>query len=297
MILMKKEAALVLTIAMALNVSATGCYRQTPTETSATETSRRELRRHDDAPSFEEEPVDVIEEFETYYAEAVDTPWVLENHVPFTHGNVTTYFNQFITSGSTTEVTDAVIYNNQATLFRPAVIHYPAEEEGYTVYEINYVLDIPMCAYIPQNANSNMRWWYHDVCFLDYYTGMTYPSVDLSIDTDSYSITGDVVYNGETYTVSCYAYREVECIQNEVVEEEDGRTRYYETATYMTVYFIVPTGYDGIVMYIYTADDSDETFEECLESTEDYYNEPHIFGEEEDENFEDYAFISISELG
>lgn len=297
MILMKKEAALILTIAMALNVSATGCYRQTPTETSATETSRRDLRRHDDAPSFEEEPVDVIEEFETYYAEAVDTPWVLENHIPFTHGNVTTYFNQFITSGSTTEVTDAVIFNNQATLYRPVVTHYPAEEEGYTVYEVNYVLDLPMCAYVPEGGSRGTRWWYHDVCFLDYYTGMTYPSVDLTIDTDSYSITGDVVYNGETYTVSCYAYRETEVIQNETIEEEDGSTWYYESATYMTLYFIVPNGYDGIVMYVYTADDSDETFEECLEETQDCYNEPHIFGEEDDENIGNYAFISIAELG
>ena len=302
-IIMKKKIALFLALIMLTGCFSMGCDRHdnnSDQEVEEDEDDRPRITARRPAGSFDPEPVDVTETFDTYYADPVDTPWVLENSIPFTHGNVITYFNQFITTGGgSSEVTDAVIYNNTETLYRPNVTHYPAEQEGYTVYEINYVMDMPMSAFIPDPSNSgSTRWWYHDVNFLDYYTGMTYPYVNLTADTNSFCVTGDVVYNGETYTVSCYAYRETEVVENSTTDEDGGRVWNYESVTYMTVYFIVPDGYDGIVMYVYTADDSDKTFEECLQESEDYYNEPHIFGEPGSEEYiQDYAFISIAELG
>ncbi len=250
--------------------------------------------------TFDPDPVDITEGFDTFYAEPVDTPWVLENNVPFTSGNVTTYFNQFITDyGHNQEIEGTEIYGNTATLYRPVVRHYPAEQPGYTVYDIEYSIDMPMSAFIPDSAGSSYTtmWWYEEVAFLDYYTGMTLPEVVYSLNTDSYCVSGDVVYEGHTYTVYRYEYRETEEIANTCTSADGGTIWNIESVTHVHTYFIVPTGYDGLVMYVYTADNSDVPFDEMDDPYDHYYEEPHIFGEAEDENFDDYAFLSIRELG
>ena len=50
-------------------------------------------------------------------------------------------------------------------------------------------------------------------------------------------------------------------------------------------------------MYVYTACDSDISFEEAMDGNEDEFHEAAVFGSDGEEKIEDYAFLSIAELG
>lgn len=59
-----------------------------------------------------------------------------------------------------------------------------------------------------------------------------------------------------------------------------------------TSYFLVPAGYDGIVMFVYVADDTDRPVEEVLAENNPYFTPADYFGD--DENPDDYVFIGIN---
>ena len=251
-------------------------------------------------PQYQTDPVQETRSFGEYEAVAPDTPWVLENRIPFYTGPyINTYFNQFVTDANLTQEIPTSIYNNIATITRPSVRHYPAQEPGYIVYEISYTETIPARALVPQVTSYNTIWSYHGVSYLDYYTGMVYPTIELSSDTNSYCISGNILYNGQTYTVYHYAYRESDIPVNEITTDDNGNS-IWEITNDVTItdYFIVPDGYDGIVMFIYTADDSDESFEQLMAYNNPFYTEPHLFGEPGfDETIEEHTFLNIAELG
>ena len=251
-------------------------------------------------PRFQTQSVQEERSFGDYTATAPGTPWVLENNIPFSTAPVIeTYFNQFITDSAYTVDLQTEIINNVATITRPVVRHYPAQQPGYTVYEISYSETIPNRAVLPDTYDYNTLWFYHGVGYLDYYTGTVYPTIELSTSTDSYCVYGNIEFNGETYTVYHYAFREEDFPVNEVTTGDDGE-QIWEITNVATItdYFIVPNGYDGIVMFIYTADDSDRSFEEVMADNTPFYTEPHIFGEEGyDETIEDHTFLSIASLG
>ncbi len=322
---MKRFTALLLILAMMSGCLVTGCENRD---------SRRERDRHRDeededddedeedeeeedddrndilrpnnpsnnytTPLFETQTVDETMQFDTVYADPVDTPWVLENNIPFTTSNyINSYFNEFLVNNSGDEEVPTDILNNQATILRPTVRHYPADEPGYIVYEITYTMSIPTRAVVPDNWGGHIHWWYHDVQYVDYYTGTIFPYINMDGNTDSYCVYGDIVYNGQTYTVYHYSFRDSEVTTNETVTDSSGREIFeYTSETNMTDYFIVPDGYDGIVMCVFTTDDSDLPFEELYAQSYPYFVEPHEFNDPAyDDYLEDYEFWSIAELG
>ena len=315
---MKKFTALLLILATMTGCLVTGCEnrrdrdrRDRDREEEEEDDDEEEDEDDDDrviatsssaaaTPQYLTDPVQETRSFGDYDAVAPDTPWVLENNIPFYTGPVIdTYFNQFVTDYNLTAEIPTTIYNNVATITRPSVRHYPAQEPGYTVYEITYTETIPARALIPQVTSYNTIWSYHGVSYLDYYTGMVYPTIELSTDTDSYCISGNINYNGQTYTVYHYAYRVSDFPTNEITSDSNGNS-IWEITNVVTItdYFIVPNGYDGIVMFIYTADDSDESFEELMAYNTPFYTEPHLFGEPGfDETIEEHTFLSIAALG
>ena len=107
-----------------------------------------------------------------------------------------------------------------------------------------------------------------------------------------------MTYEDQTYTVYYYSYRECVTESDEVVTDEDGRQiDEINVSVYYTTYFVVPDGYDGIVMCIYTSD-SEVTLEDAIEFNRADLLEPHIFGEDgSDESIEDFTFLNIAELG
>ncbi|MCQ2504148.1 MAG: hypothetical protein MJ103_02825 [Saccharofermentans sp.] len=304
---MKKFAAYILILSM-LTSSVMACSnnnrRDDPERDGATNEEDGGRRRDRDniiRPSMQLEArhdfsyVDERYTFDTFTAEAPETPWVLENNVPFTTAAaIPTYYSLYLYNGYTYSEIDADVQSNVATITRPIVRHYPAEQAGYTIYEVSYVETFPHRAIIPAGASCNMMWRYHGVAYLDYYTGTTYPYINMNTTTDSFCVSGTILFNGEEYEVYYYSYRENNVISDDTETDENGNTiwstTYVET---LTDYFIVPDGYDGLVMYVYTADDSDFSFEDALAENSPEYTAPEIFSE----NFDDYSFISIAELG
>ena len=301
---MRKVIAAFMTLTLLGGCLMTGCVTRhdADEEEETEETTGRRDREADPGrmePLHDLSDVEMTMTFDDFYAEPITgEPWVLENNIPFTNGNINTFFSQYITDSAGNQLS-ADILNNVATIYRPRVRHYPAEQDGYTIYEIIYQEVFPMRAQ-PAFLSNNMRtmWSYHNVGFLDYYTGTEYPHIDMSTETDSYCVTGNVIYNGQTYTVSYYEFREDEDLTNEIeYDEYDHAIWDLEVCIDATVYIVVPDGYDGIVMYVYTADSSDTSFEEAMENNTDEFFGPVVFGSDGEERIEDYAFLSIAELG
>ena len=298
---MKRYIALILAAAVAVCWTITSCSNDRSIEsTEETEETTRRIREPLE-PQHDLSNVDTTMEFDDFYVEYEGDPWVLRNNIPFTTGNVNTYYSQYLVNnvnGRYAEIESEQL-NNVATIYMPRVRHYPADRDGYTIYEISYQEVFPHRITIPNQYFSDGTFWsYHEVGFLDYYTGNEYPTISMSADIDSFKVYGNVIYNGQTYEVEYYEFREDEHQDSNVVEE-DGTYIWEDTVIInSTVYFIVPNGYDGIVMYIYIADDSDQPFEEAIGGNEPEFSDATVFGSPgNDEDLEDYAFISIAELG
>ena len=311
---MKRFTALLLILAMMTGCLVTGCENRDRRRDRDRDREEEEEDEDDDEdeddgeglitprqsltlePQHDLSDVDERFTFDDFYAEPIDTPWVLENNIPFTTGNINTYYSLYLYSGYSGDrsLIGADVLNNVATITRPVVRHYPAEQDGYTVYEVSYTETFPHRARMPNGSTSGMMWRYHGVEFLDYYTGTVYPVINMSSDTDSFCVSGNVFFEGDEYTVYYYEFRESEEVSDDLTTDANGDTIWEVTyVEYHTAYFIVPNGYDGIVMYVYTADDSAMSFEDALAEDDPYYTPPAVF----DGNIDDYAFISIAELG
>ena len=301
---MKRFTALILTFTILFGIFSTACSvddrrrnRREEEEQEEEETTRRRSFDEPLEPRHDFSDVDVSMEFDDFQADYSGTPWVLENNIPFTSGNIYEYFNQFLYNTSTRAEIPTTVYNNLATIYRPNVRHYPAEQDGYTIYEVSYVEYFPTSIALPVSSGYNTSWYYHGVGFIDYYTGTIYPKIEMSSDIDSFCVSGDVSYNGDTYTVYYYEYREQDILVNETTQDSDGNDVWeFEVTESETCYFVVPNGYDGIVMFVYTADDTYRTWDEIEAMNNPFFTPPSVFGEF-GENIDDYTFLSISELG
>ena len=298
---MKRFTALLLATTLLLGCFLTSCSvnNGNDRDIDGTEETTRRRRRHDDPlePAHDFSDVDETMRFDDFFATAPDTPWVLENNIPFTNGNIYEYYNQFLYKPSNRTQIPTTVYNSVATINRPAVRHYPAEQDGYTIYEITYIEYFPTRIGVPVSSDYDTTWYYHGVGFMDYYTGTIYPRIEMSSDINSFCVSGDVTYNGETYTVYHYEFREQDVLVNEMTQDEDGNDIWeFEVTETETCYFVVPNGYDGIVMFVYSADDTYRTWDEIEAMNNPFFTPPSVFGEN-GENIDDYTFISIAELG
>ena len=245
------------------------------------------LRRE---PSHDLNSVEVSETFDDFYVEDFDEPWSKGRPLQMASTSVDTYFNHFALDSSYNRVNENL--NTVATLTRPVVTSYPADEEGYVIYEVTYVEVFPIVS--KESASMSKSFFsYHGVSFLDSYTGTTFPTVNLSTQIDSFCVSGNVFYKGEKYHVSYYEFRE-DVFEDESSEDlGNGMVLYREKVTITsTSYFIVPEDYDGILMYVYVADDTDTPLEEILAEDNPYYEAPGYFGDDED--IDDYKFFLIT---
>lgn len=313
---MKKFAAFILILSMMTGCLMTGCDNSN--SRSRRRDSDREEEEEDDDEDEEEETssretlpqgpqhnlsyVDESFSFDDFYAEPVDMPWVLENNIPFTTSPViNTYYSLYLVSGYSGNYSeiDTTNLNTVATITRPVVRHYPSDTPGYTIYEVQYTETFPHRIIMPTGSNGGLMWRYHGVEFLDYYTGTMYPVINMSSDIDSFRVSGDVYYNNEQYSVNYYEFRDCEEAEDSISTDSNGNTVWETTyIEHHTAYFEVPNGYDGIVMCVYVADDSDTGFAEAMAEDSPYFTPPEQFdGPESDRNIDDYVFISIAELG
>ncbi|MBO7426115.1 MAG: hypothetical protein J6U23_10585 [Clostridiales bacterium] len=253
---------------------------------------------------YDDSMVDVVQKFDTYYPDKFSVPWAEANNINFTSGNIETYYSQFIVDpyDHDSEVAGSKIKNNVATIYTPTVKVTDSIYEGYVDYEITYTEIFPMSATMPDGGSYSTSWCYHNIGFLDYYTGTKYPHINLTENIDSFHVYGDVVWKGETYSVSYYEFRSDEVTTNDYYSNGDG-TYTWDLVSQIntTVVLTVPRGYDGMLMYVYVADDSDLGFDEFRENSDETFYDAAVFGKdpdaEEDEIPENYIFLSIYDLG
>ena len=290
---MKRSLAAIL-VASLLAVNLTACSDNKigsgefePDDISIATTAREDLPKFD----LDTLPrVDKTESFGEYRVDSFDKAWGADKNLRMAYTTVRNYFNYYALDSRNNQVNTNLNYIS--TISRPNITVYPAEEEGYVVYEVKYTQLFPV--YTQQPATTSYSFFsYHGVSYMDYYTGTTFPVVNLSTQIDSFCVTGDVIYNGKTYHVSYYEYREQELLDNASHTEEDGTVIIRETMQlHSTAYFVVPEGYDGIIMCVYVANDMNTPVDEVLAEDSPYFEEPGYFGD--DENVDDYVFFGIT---
>ncbi len=242
------------------------------------------------SPHHDLSRVDTTENFGTVDLSYRD-PWGAYQNLRMAHGTIHNYFSYYTLDGSDRRVNENL--SDTSAISRPTVLEYPADEDGYVIYEVTYTQMFPIGSKEPAYGSYYTSFFsYHGVGYLDYYTGQIFPVINMSSQIDSFSVTGQVIWEGKTYDMSYYEFRETEWLESNT-EEIDSNTivRRELVKITSTSYFIVPKGYDGIVMFVYVADDTGTPIEQVLAENNPYFTGAEQFGD--DENPDDYVFIGI----
>ena len=295
---MKRRLVAILLIS-ALSLSLTGCFGNTRNPFADDEDEEETTSDYFEDDIEDVRPlldlndlksVDAEETFGEYYVSDVDTPWGVGKDLKMADGTVRNYFCDYCFDSSYNIVNENMNYI--ATVSRPIVTVFDSTIDGYVIYEVTYTQLFPICSREPSSVFMSF-FSYHNVGYVDYYTGATFPTVNMSTQIDSFRVYGDVIYNGSRYNVAYYEYREDEVLSSSYEYQDDG---YYINRTTVqitsTSYFLVPEGYDGILLYVYIGYDFDKSAEEVLADDDAYFTPPGFFGD--DENLDDYVFFGIN---
>lgn len=285
---MKRLIASILTISVAASVI-TGCNKPTVETTVTTRATETTAPAHRVGPRHNLNNVDDSLTFEDTYIEYDGTPWAEQHDLNFVTGNIETDFVRIMLDTEGNEY-DNSPFHAVETITKPTVKTYPSDRDGYVVHEINYSVDIPVDVWIPGSYLNSFD-IYRSVKYIDYYTGYCYPTIRMTNDTLSTRVSGNVIYNGETYFVEFYQF-------NETTYPEDYSTigdvysEWHQTVHMdITSYFIVPRGYNGITMYVNVGEIT-TTYADVLVWEPVFPSK--ILGEGEDEDyFDNYEFIAL----
>ena len=298
---MKKKLATILTISV-LALSLTACIKKTGDNTDGSDsnvfsndpTGTTTEESHAVLDTRELPPVEASQSFGDYYVEDFDQAWAADKELRMATGTVKNYFRQYSFNSRNELVNDNL--NTIATVSRPVITVFDSQDEGYAVYEVTYSQMFPIISREPTSVYRSF-FSYHNVGYVDFYTGATFPSINLSTQIDSFCVYGNVIYNGKTYNVKYYEYRETEIMDSSYEQDTIDPDNYHiERCTVKvstTAYFVVPKGYDGILMYVYVADDTDRPIDQVLAEDSPDYQAPGIFGD--DENVNEHVFFGINQ--
>ena len=202
---MKKALASILIVSV-ISLSLTSCDvfgggtggGKKPTETTETsESAEISYSLPYGKPSHDLNSVDVKETFEDLYIDPIDKPWGASQNLKMVSGDVDNYFVYFSLDRNDNQVNENLNYISTVT--KPSVRAYASEDEpGYIIYEVSYDQVFPIHSREPAVVNTSF-FSYHNVGFVDYYTGRKFPAVNLSTQIDSFGVTGNVFYKGEKY--------------------------------------------------------------------------------------------------
>lgn len=297
---MKKALATILSITV-LSLSLTSCFEHNidPTGDNSNvfgddPTGSTTEESHAVLDTSEFPPVDVTESFGDYYVADFDQAWAADKELRMATGTVKNYFRQYSFNSRDELVNENL--NTIATVSRPVITLYDSQDPGYSVYEVTYSQMFPIISREPASSYKSF-FSYHNVGYVDFYTGTTFPCVNLSTQIDSFCVTGNVIYDGKSYHVSYYEYRSTDVMDSsyeaDTVDPDNYHIERCTVKVSTTAYFVVPKGYDGILMYVYVADDTDRPIEQVLEEDNPYFQEPGIFGD--DEIINEHVFFGINQ--
>ena len=243
-------------------------------------------------PSHDLSKVDVKATYDDFYVEDFSKPWGSDKNLRLVNSDVDNYFVYVSLDAGNNMVNENLNY--MSTVTKPTIQVYRNEDyPGCLIYEVNYEQIFPIYSRQPSSYYYSSFFSYHNVEFIDFYTGTVIPSVYLSTSINSFGVTGNFVYKGEKYRLDYYEFRHSEVEKSERKTESSGTELLSETVKIMsTSYFIVPEFYDGLLMCVYVANDTGRSVQELLEENSPDFCPPEPFGD--DENPDDYVFFAIT---
>ncbi len=243
-------------------------------------------------PSHDLSKVDVKATYDDFYVEDFSKPWGSDKNLRLVNSDVDNYFVYVSLDAGNNMVNENLNY--MSTVTKPTIQVYRNEDyPGCLIYEVNYEQIFPIYSRQPSSYYYSSFFSYHNVEFIDFYTGTVIPSVFLSTSINSFGVTGNFVYKGEKYRLDYYEFRHSEVEKSERKTESSGTELLSETVKILsTSYFIVPEFYDGLLMCVYVANDTGRSVQELLEENSPDFCPPEPFGD--DENPDDYVFFAIT---
>ena len=243
-------------------------------------------------PSHDLSKVDVKATYDDFYVEDFSKPWGSDKNLRLVNSDVDNYFVYVSLDAGNNMVNENLNY--MSTVTKPTIQVYRNEDyPGCLIYEVNYEQIFPIYSRQPSSYYYSSFFSYHNVEFIDFYTGTVIPSVYLSTSINSFGVTGNFIYKGEKYRLDYYEFRHSEVEKSERKTESSGTELLAETVKIMsTSYFIVPEFYDGLLMCVYVANDTGRSVQELLEENSPDFCPPEPFGD--DENPDDYVFFAIT---
>ena len=243
-------------------------------------------------PSHDLSKVDVKATYDDFYVEDFSKPWGSDKNLRLVNSDVDNYFVYVSLDAGNNMVNENLNY--MSTVTKPTIQVYRNEDyPGCLIYEVNYEQIFPIYSRQPSSYYYSSFFSYHNVEFIDFYTGTVIPSVFLSTSINSFGVTGNFVYKGEKYRLDYYEFRHSEVEKSERKTESSGTELLSETVKISsTSHFIVPEFYDGLLMCVYVANDTGRSVQELLEENSPDFCPPEPFGD--DENPDDYVFFAIT---
>ena len=249
-------------------------------------------------PDFDYKDVDEYRRLDNYELATYDEPWGATHNLRWANGTIKNYFCYY-TFDEYDEINNDNL-NNISTISRPRVRVFPADKDGYVMYEVQYTQKFPIRSLEHGYVSSSMYSFY-GVRYIDYYTGTMLPFMNVFDHDKSGGIDIDFVYEGESYGYGFYQFKEQEEEDEGYDRDADGNIITKKTISVTrTDYIIVPEDYDGLLLYVYVADWVSEPRESGDDDDDDEkpnrepvtVHDPEPFDDEE--YIDDYIFFGIT---
>ena len=250
-------------------------------------------------PDYDYKNVDERRRLDNYVLDTVDEPWGETHNLHWVNGPIKNYFIYY-TFNDYDEINN-VNLNNISTISRPRVRVFPADKDGYVMYEVTYTQSFPIRSMEKGHVSSSMYSFY-GVRYIDYYTGTMLPYMNVFDKDRSGGVDIDFVYEGESYSFGFYQFKDQDEEDEGYDTDAEGNIITKRTISVTrTDYIIVPEDYDGLLMSVYVADWVSVPQDEDGDGNDDNKNpnrepvtthDPEPFDDEE--NIDDYVFFGVT---
>ena len=250
-------------------------------------------------PDYDYKSVDEFRDLGTYNLDTADVPWGETHDLRWVNGPIRNYFIYY-TFDENDEINNENL-NNISTISRPRVRVFPADKDGYVMYEVTYTQSFPIRSMEKGHVSSSMYSFY-GVRYIDYYTGTMLPYMNVFDKDRSGGVDIDFVYEGESYSFGFYQFKDQDEEDEGYDTDAEGNIITKRTISVTrTDYIIVPEDYDGLLMSVYVADWVSVPQDEDGDGNDDNKNpnrepvtthDPEPFDDED--NINDYVFFGVT---
>ena len=155
---------------------ATSPFDDTDTDDESVTTTEGDSFFYQGNPDYDYKNVDEHRRLDNYVLDTVDEPWGETHDLHWVNGPIKNYFIYY-TFNDYDEINN-VNLNNISTISRPRVRVFPADKDGYVMYEVTYTQSFPIRSMEKGPVSSSMYSFY-GVRYIDYYTGTMLPYMNV----------------------------------------------------------------------------------------------------------------------